>query len=89
LVPVPEVVGVPEPPIIPSFVQELAAIGLNPHRVPAYQTLGSAENAEVEKKLLISGAIDIVVVTSSAEIYSLLAFLGPERAVLDRFQVKK
>lgn len=84
LVPVPDVVGVPEPSIIPLFIQELAAIGLNPHRVPAYKTVASVENAEVEKKLLISGAIDVVVVTSSAEIYSLLAFLGPDRAVLER-----
>lgn len=84
LVPVPDVVGVPEPAIIPLFVQELAAIGLSPHRVSAYKTVAWVENAEIEKALLLSGAIDVVVVTSSAEIYSLLAFLGPDRAVLDR-----
>lgn len=84
LVPVPEVVGVPEPSVIPLFIQELTAIGLSPHRVPAYKTVASVENAHVERELLVSGAVDAVVVTSSAEIYSLLAFLGPDRAVLDR-----
>jgi len=82
LAPVPEVIGLKEPKIIPDFISELARIGLAPHRVPAYLTGPAAEDNAFEIGLLRSGKIDVLVFTSSAEIYALLGMMGKDRAAL-------
>lgn len=84
LVPVPEVVGVREPYVVPEFVEQLKGIGMTVHRVPAYTTIAVTEDISLEKKMLLNGEIDIVVLTSSAEIFSLLAHIGDRREVLNR-----
>ena len=84
LLPVPEVVGMKEPRVVPDLVKWLSEIGLDPHRVPAYSTTRVRDGLEVEKQMLINGAIDIVAFTSAAEIESLLFLLGDHRDVLNK-----
>jgi uroporphyrinogen-III synthase len=84
LVPVPEVIGVKEPYVVPEFVEGLKSIGMTVHRIPVYQTVAVTEGVSVEKRMLLGGEIDLVIITSSAEIYSLLSLLGDEREVLNR-----
>jgi uroporphyrinogen-III synthase len=87
LVPVPEVVGVQEPYVVPEFVNELQRIGMDVQRVPAYMTIAVKEGISIEKRMLINGEIDIIVFTSSAEIFSVLEHLGDKRAVLENMVV--
>lgn len=87
LVPVPEVHGVKEPFVVPEFVAELERIGMKPHRVPAYMTLATNEGNQAAKASLLAGDIDVTVITSSAEIFSLLDLLDGDRAVINRTTV--
>lgn len=84
LVPVPEVVGVKEPYVVPEFVEKLKEIGMTVHRVPAYTTVAVREGIALEKRMLLEGEIDIVILTSSAEIFSLLNHLGDKKDVLKK-----
>jgi len=83
LVPVPEVIGLKEPRIIPDFVSELRRIGLEPHRVPAYTTGPATGDISFELDQLRAGKIDVLVFTSSAEIYAMLSLLGDDRNLLE------
>jgi len=67
LVPVPHVVGVPEPNVVPDFVAGLETLGMAVHRVPAYSTGAIVSGNEVEEKLLFDGAVDAIAFSSTAE----------------------
>ncbi len=73
LVPVPEVVGVPEPDVIPNFVVGLETLGMNVTRVPTYRTrcLDKAVY-EVELNLIRQGKIDAIAFSSTAEVAGFL-----------------
>ncbi|RJQ38347.1 MAG: uroporphyrinogen-III synthase [Dehalococcoidia bacterium] len=87
LVPVPEVRDVTEPFVIPEFISELERAGMVPHRVPAYMTIATSEANQTARASLLAGEIDITVITSSAEIFSLLDQLDGDRAVVNRTTV--
>ncbi|MFA5316444.1 MAG: uroporphyrinogen-III synthase [Dehalococcoidales bacterium] len=87
LVPVPEVHGVKEPFVVPEFITELERIGMVPHRTPAYMTMATNDGNQSAKASLLAGDIDITVITSSAEIFSLLDLLDGDQAVINRTTV--
>ncbi|NES24589.1 MAG: uroporphyrinogen-III synthase, partial [Symploca sp. SIO3E6] len=73
LVPVPEVIGVPEPDIVPNFVAGLQQLGMEVTPVPTYTTrcLGS-DIYEVELELIRQGKIDAIAFSSTAEVEAFL-----------------
>ncbi|MBP5972888.1 uroporphyrinogen-III synthase [Brasilonema sp. CT11] len=73
LVPVPEVVGVPEPDVIPNFVAGLEKLGMNVTRVPTYRTRCLDKDIyEVELDLIRQGKIDVIAFSSTAEVAAFL-----------------
>jgi uroporphyrinogen-III synthase len=75
LVPVPVVKGVEEPFVIPEFINGLAEVGMVPVRIDGYRTEATGDNNSPALEMLNRGDIDITVLTSSAEIFSLLKAL--------------
>ena len=82
LLPVPEVCGMDEPPVIPDFIAGLESLGMDVHRVPAYATHRVTEGLEPELRMILDGVIDLIAFTSVGEIDSLLFMLGDRRDVL-------
>lgn len=82
LCPVPEVVGLEEPPVVGEFVERLEERGWNPVRVPAYETRWTGENcldALLRGKEEEGGdVVDAIVFTSTAEVEGFLK--GLEKA---------
>ena len=72
LVPVPDVRGIEEPFVIPEFISGLEGVGRVPERVPAYRTEATDEGNAWAREMLLKGEIDVTVLTSSAEIFSLI-----------------
>jgi uroporphyrinogen-III synthase len=73
LVPVPEVVGVPEPDVIPNFVAGLKNLGMSVTRVPTYLTRCLDKSFyEVELNLICQGKVDVIAFSSAAEVASFL-----------------
>ncbi|MDY6936201.1 MAG: uroporphyrinogen-III synthase [Cyanobacteriota bacterium] len=71
LVPVPEVVGIPEPDIVPKFIAALESFSTNVTRVAAYTTRKVLpQGSKIELDLLRRGCIDAIAFSSSAEIES-------------------
>lgn len=62
--------GLIEPHVIPRFLNALAEAGADAHRVDSYITKigSSAKECQVEKELLMSGAIDAIIFSSTAEV---------------------
>jgi uroporphyrinogen-III synthase len=83
LVPVPEVSGVKEPYVVPEFIEQLQKIGMTTHRVAAYRTMAVTKGIDIEMRMLLNQEIDIIVFTSSAEIFSLLDQLKEKREILN------
>ncbi|XP_068649149.1 uncharacterized protein [Aristolochia californica] len=74
LCPVPLVVDLEEPPVVPDFLNGLAQNGWDPVRVPAYETSWAGPKC-AEALLELSGILDAVVFTSTAEVEGLLKSL--------------
>jgi uroporphyrinogen-III synthase len=73
LVPVPEVVGVPEPNVIPNFIAGLEKLGMKVTRVPTYRTRCLDKNIyEVELNLIRQGKIDVIAFSSTVEVAGFL-----------------
>jgi len=87
LVPVPEVHGVAEPFVIPEFISELERIGMLPHRVAVYATHATNEDNDWAKSMLCNGEIDVTLITSSAEIFSLLNLIENKVEIVNRAAV--
>lgn len=69
LVPVPEVVGIPEPDVVPNFVAGLERLGMRVTCLRAYKTQCLDPTLyDVEFNLLREGKIDLVAFSSTAEI---------------------
>ncbi len=83
LVPAPDVIGMEEPRVVPEFIENLEAIGLQTKRVPAYVTARETADLELGTKLLLAGDIDMIAFTSRGEIESLLLHLGDDRTALN------
>jgi uroporphyrinogen-III synthase len=77
LVPVPEVVGVPEPDVVPKFIADLRKLGMRVTRVPIYTTRCLDKNIyEVELNLIRQGMIDAIAFSSTAEVESFLKMVN-------------
>lgn len=83
LVPAPDVIGMEEPRVVPEFIENLEAIGLQTKRIPAYVTARETADLELGTNLLLAGEIDMIAFTSRGEIESLLLHLGADRTVLN------
>ncbi len=80
LVPVPEVVGVPEPNVIPLFVSGLKQLGMKVTRVPTYTTRCMDKNIyDVELNLIRQGQIDVIAFSSTAEVEGFLKMVSSKR----------
>ncbi|BAZ02042.1 uroporphyrinogen III synthase HEM4 [Tolypothrix tenuis PCC 7101] len=77
LAPVPEVVGMPEPDVVPNFIAGLQKLGMQVTRVPSYMTAGLDQNIyAVELDLLRQGMIDVIAFSSTVEIESFLTMVN-------------
>ncbi|NEQ66690.1 MAG: uroporphyrinogen-III synthase [Symploca sp. SIO2D2] len=73
LVPVPKVVGVPEPDIVPNFVAGLQELGMGVTPVPTYTTRClDSDIYELELELIRQGKIDAIAFSSTAEVEAFL-----------------
>lgn len=73
LIPVPEVVGIPEPDVVPKFVLGLQNLGMKVTRVPDYVTRCLSKNIyALELDLIRQGKIDAIAFSSTAEVESFL-----------------
>ena len=73
LVPVPEVIGVPEPDVVPKFIAGLKNLGMEVTRIPTYKTSSLDRNFyEVELDLIRQGKIDVIAFSSTAEVTAFL-----------------
>jgi len=77
LVPVPEVVDVPEPDVIPNFVAGLEKLGMKVTRVPTYRTRCLDKTIyEVELNLIRQGRIDAIAFSSTTEVVGFLQMVN-------------
>ena len=73
LVPVPEVIGVPEPDVVPKFITGLKNLGMEVTRIPTYKTSSlDRKFYEVELDLIRQGKIDVIAFSSTAEVTAFL-----------------
>ncbi|MDZ8108270.1 MAG: uroporphyrinogen-III synthase [Nostoc sp. DedQUE12a] len=80
LIPAPEVVGLPEPNVIPNLITDLENLGIKVSRVPAYITQGLDKNIySIELDLISQGKIDVIAFSSTAEIESFLTMVNSPR----------
>lgn len=81
LVPVPEVVGVPEPDVVPNFIAELKKMGMKVTRIPTYKTISLNKNLyEVELDLIRQGKIDVIAFSSTAEVTAFLKMFNSQES---------
>ena len=77
LVPVPQVVGIPEPEVIPKFMLGLEKLGMSVTRVPAYLTRCLDKTLyEVELNLIRQAKIDAIAFSSTGEVASFLQMVN-------------
>lgn len=77
LVPVPEVVGLPEPNVVPNFISSLKTLGMKVTRVPTYTTRCLDKSIYgVELSLIRQGMIDAIAFSSTAEVESFLQMVN-------------
>lgn len=77
LVPIPEVIGIPEPNIIPNFLQGLEKLGIKITSVYAYQTRClETDLYQVEINLIKQKKINIIAFSSTAEIEGFLPMVN-------------
>jgi len=73
LVPIPKVMGIPEPDVVPNFLLGLKQLGLEVTAVPVYVTRCLDKKIyEVELNLISEGKIDVVAFSSTGEISAFL-----------------
>ncbi|MDJ0509279.1 MAG: uroporphyrinogen-III synthase [Crocosphaera sp.] len=90
LVPIPKVIGIPEPDIIPNFIQGLEKLGIKITPVDAYQTR-CLEGClyEVEIDLIKQEKIDIIAFSSTAEVEGFLQMVNkikiPQQSIIACF----
>jgi uroporphyrinogen-III synthase len=77
LVPVPEVVGIPEPNIVPKFISSLKNLGMAVTRVATYTTRCLDKSIYgVELSLIRHGTINAIAFSSTAEVESFLQMVN-------------
>ncbi|MBN3949694.1 MAG: uroporphyrinogen-III synthase [Nostoc sp. NMS7] len=79
LIPAPEVVGLPEPDVVPNLITDLQKLGIEVTRVPTYITQGLDKNIySIELNLMRQGIIDVIAFSSTAEVESFLTMVNSQ-----------
>ncbi|MEH1929546.1 uroporphyrinogen-III synthase [Nostoc sp.] len=79
LIPAPEVVGLPEPDVVPNLITDLQKLGIEVTRVPTYITQGLDKNIySIELNLMRQGMIDVIAFSSTAEVESFLTMVNSQ-----------
>ncbi len=79
LIPAPEVVGLPEPDIVPNLITDLQQLGIKVTRVPTYITQGLDKSIYgIELNLMRQGIIDVIAFSSTAEVESFLTMVNSQ-----------
>ncbi|MEH1869359.1 MAG: uroporphyrinogen-III synthase [Nostoc sp.] len=77
LIPAPEVVGLPEPDVVPNLIKDLQQLGIEVTRVPTYITQGLDTSIySIELNLIHQGMIDVIAFSSTAEVESFLTMVN-------------
>ncbi|MEH2233064.1 MAG: uroporphyrinogen-III synthase [Nostoc sp.] len=79
LIPAPEVVGLPEPDVVPNLITDLQQLGIEVTRVPTYITQGLDKTIYgMELNLMREGIIDVIAFSSTAEVESFLTMVNSQ-----------
>ncbi|MEH2146458.1 uroporphyrinogen-III synthase [Nostoc sp.] len=79
LIPAPEVVGLPEPDVVPNLITDLRELGIKVTPVPTYITQGLDKNIySIELNLMRQGMIDVIAFSSTAEVESFLTMVNSQ-----------
>ncbi|MEH2070424.1 MAG: uroporphyrinogen-III synthase [Nostoc sp.] len=79
LIPAPEVVGLPEPNVIPNLITDLENLDIKVTRVHTYITQGLDKNIySIELNLIRQGNINVIAFSSTAEIESFLRMVNSQ-----------
>ncbi|MFN6465338.1 MAG: uroporphyrinogen-III synthase [Nostoc sp. DedVER02] len=79
LLPAPEVIGLPEPDVVPNLITDLQKLGIEVTRVPTYITQGSDTSIySIELNLMRQGLIDVIAFSSTAEVESFLTMVNSQ-----------
>ncbi|MEH2457589.1 uroporphyrinogen-III synthase [Nostoc sp.] len=79
LIPAPEVVGLPEPDVVPNLITDLRKLGIKVTPVPTYITQGlDASIYSIELNLMRQGIIDVIAFSSTAEVESFLTMVNSQ-----------
>ncbi|MEH2354787.1 uroporphyrinogen-III synthase [Nostoc sp.] len=79
LIPAPEVVGLPEPDVVPNLITDLQKLGIEVTRVPTYITQGLDKSIyNIELNLMREGIIDVIAFSSTAEVESFLTMVNSQ-----------
>ncbi|MEH2335668.1 uroporphyrinogen-III synthase [Nostoc sp.] len=79
LIPAPEVVGLPEPDVVPNLITDLQKLGIKVTPVPTYITQGlDASIYSIELNLMRQGMIDVIAFSSTAEVESFLTMVNSQ-----------
>ncbi|MHC5764479.1 MAG: uroporphyrinogen-III synthase [Nostoc sp.] len=79
LIPAPEVVGLPEPDVVPNLITDLQKLGIEVTRVPTYITQGLDKTIYgMELNLIREGIIDVIAFSSTAEVESFLTMVNSQ-----------
>ncbi|MEH2180958.1 uroporphyrinogen-III synthase [Nostoc sp.] len=79
LIPVPEVVGLPEPDVVPNLITDLQQLGIQVTRVPTYITQGLDKSIYgIELNLIRQAIIDVIAFSSTVEVESFLTMVNSQ-----------
>ncbi|MBD2560098.1 MULTISPECIES: uroporphyrinogen-III synthase [Nostoc] len=79
LIPAPEVIGLPEPDIVPNLITDLRELGIKVTCVPTYTTQGLDKSIYgMELNLIRQGMIDVIAFSSTAEVESFLTMVNSQ-----------
>ncbi|WP_334874449.1 uroporphyrinogen-III synthase [Nostoc sp.] len=79
LIPAPEVVGLPEPDVVPNLITDLQKLGIEVTRIPTYITQGLDKTIySIELNLMREGIIDVIAFSSTAEVESFLTMVNSQ-----------
>ncbi len=79
LIPAPEVVGLPEPDVVPNLITNLQQLGIEVTCVPTYITQGlNTSIYSIELNLMRQGMIDVIAFSSTAEVESFLTMVNSQ-----------
>jgi uroporphyrinogen-III synthase len=79
LIPAPEVVGLPEPDVVPNLIRDLQKLGIEVTRVPTYITQGLDTSIySIELNLMRQGLIDVIAFSSTVEVESFLTMVNSQ-----------